>query len=57
VRILAASWSGIVFHLNNIVINMSFESRRAKALELLKATGMWPSNDEPPILRALRKRK
>ena len=32
---------------------MSFESRRAKALELLKATAMWPSNYEPPILRAL----
>ncbi|WP_363508363.1 DUF6404 family protein [Burkholderia sp. LMU1-1-1.1] len=31
---------------------MSFESRRTKALELLKATDMWPSNHEPPILRA-----
>lgn len=30
---------------------MSFEPRRANALELLRATGMWPSNYEPPILR------
>ena len=34
---------------------MSFESRRAKALELLKATGMWSSNYEPPMWRALLK--
>ena len=32
---------------------MSFASRRTKALELLKATGMWRSNYEPPILRGL----
>ena len=32
---------------------MSFESRRAKALELLKSTGMVRSNSEPPLLRAL----
>lgn len=52
-RILEGVRQGIVFHLNNIAINMSFESRRMKALELLKSTGMWPSNYEPPILRAL----
>lgn len=32
---------------------MSFESRRAKALDLLKSTGMLRSNYEPPLLRAL----
>ena len=32
---------------------MSFESRRAKALDLLKSTGMVRSNYEPPLLRAL----
>ena len=32
---------------------MSFEACRAKALALLKATGMWASNYEPPILRGL----
>lgn len=34
---------------------MSFESRRAKALEILKATSMWSSNYEPPLWRALLK--
>lgn len=31
---------------------MNFESRRAKALDLLKSTGMLRSNYEPPLLRA-----
>ena len=52
-RILEGLRQGIVFHLNNIALNMSFASRRTKALELLKATGMWRSNYEPPILRGL----
>lgn len=32
---------------------MTFETRRAKALELLQSTGMSRSNYEPPLLRAL----
>lgn len=32
---------------------MTFESRRAHALQLLAATGIWRSNYEPPMLRAL----
>ena len=32
---------------------MTFQSRQAHALDLLKATGMWRSNYEPPIVRLL----
>lgn len=32
---------------------MTFQARRAQSLDILKRTGMWRSNYEPPILRVL----
>ena len=32
---------------------MTFHSRRAQSLAILKGTGIWRSNYEPPYLRAL----